>query len=190
MTASASEWLYAVRSGIGGLAASLVTVAACSAFVLGAGTIGPWGAHESKPRVEKVVTPRQVRTASDGRASRAAAKATERRRPERVAPARARVIPARGRLAVPQTGPSGAGDVPATPAPRPVTGGDAKPTRATPPAQTVEPIAPLAGTRLTLPALPTLPAPAVPSVALPTVGVPAVTVAPVAVPSVTVPSLP
>jgi hypothetical protein len=46
-TISPRHWLYAVRSGVGGLGASGVIVAACSAFVIGVGTFAPPGTSGS-----------------------------------------------------------------------------------------------------------------------------------------------
>lgn len=189
---SPTEWLYAVRSGAGGLVAAVVTVAACSAFVLGAGTLGPWPVHDAAPKVHRLTSLQvaHARVTAIARASRAAVGAAPRRGAERVGrPVRAHGVPSRAGTTVPQAGVSGGREVPArpVPTPHPVSRPHAEPTQTAPSAQTVGTVAPVTGA---IPALPTLPPPTVPAIALPTVTVPPVTVATVTVPSTTVPSLP
>lgn len=189
MSASPTDWLYALRSGLGGLTAGVITIAACSAFLLGAGTPGPWRTHAEGPQVEKLTGPPQVQTAAAAHPVRAAADTGRRSHSERVTPIRPHAVRAPGRTTVPAAAlPVRGSTQPRERTPRPVSAPQttvAAGATDTDKASTV----PAETPTFPLPAPPTLPEQTVPSVTVPAIPVGPVTTPSVTTPSVTVPSI-
>jgi hypothetical protein len=160
---SPREWLYALRSGLGGLGASGITIAACGAFVIGAGVFTAPGQpaalgsaptqrfHPVAPAEHALATAAHRRTVRKHRARRPHRQPL---RPAPVAAVRSRPRPADS----PQTATAAAAPTLATSAAPPKEVASSAPAApAPPPTATVPAVAP----------------PSLPTVTVPAVGVPA-----------------